>query len=401
MVKQRPLYKIALSVLLLTQLVSALPFDTGPLLSGLWFVWIFICIWYALHIIVEKKAFKKNAFAIFLLVFFVINAISYYISPRIVQSFFVEVDTLVIFKSITIAILSYFPFYYYTKHGYIDTSNIRGFVILLFFTSILNLLHGNFVQTQESMEEHNVLNQAYLLVQLIPLFFIYCRGKQLFLLVAISGLLILWGSKRGAILCLLVDFLVFFIYIMKEASWTKRYRGLVLILIFAFVSISAYYVLGNDFLQERLLATGSDEDKSGGVRSGRYLMLYSVFFHLSDIKEVIFGHGFAQTVTYGEGLAHQDWVELLIDNGLVGFILYIILIYLCLKDLYKCKNLPKSVKYALICSVLNWCLIATYSMVYTSRDSFIHFFTLGIINGLIQRCKMNGNLKSNQKVLVP
>ena len=401
MIKQRPLYKVSLAILLLTQLVSALPFDTGPLLSGLWFVWIFICIWYALLSLLENNAFKENIFAILLLVFFVINAISFYISPKQVQSFFVDVDTLVIFKSITIALLSYFPFYYYTKHGYIDTNNISSFVVLLFITSILNLLYSNFVQTQERMEEHNVLNQAYLFVQLIPLFFIYCRGKKLYSLVAIAGLLILWGSKRGAILCLLVDFLVFFIYLMKEASWTKRYRGLALILIIALVAIGLYYVSGNDFLQERLLATGSDEDKSGGIRNDRYLMLYSVFFNFSDTVEVIFGHGFAQTVTYGEGLAHQDWVELLIDNGLVGFFFYVVLIIICIKNIRRCKNLPKNVKYALICSVLNWCLIATYSMVYTSRDAFIHFLTLGIINGLIRRSETEKVLQNKQKVLLP
>lgn len=385
MVKQNLFLRFSLAILLLTQLVSAIPFDTGPLLSGLWFIWLFISLWFAFVTLTEKRAFKENTFAIILLVFYVINAVSFYISPKHVQSFFVEVDTLIIFKSITIALISYFPFCYYARHGFIDTNNIKGFVILLFVTSVLNLLYGNFVQTQERMEEHNVLNQAYLLVQLLPLFFIFCRGRQLYLLFALAGLLILWGSKRGAILCLLVDTLVFFVYMIKEESWVKKYSGVALLLILILIVVGAYYVLGNDFLRERLLTTGSDDDKSGAIRSERYLMLYTVFFKFSNTMQVIFGHGFAQTVTYGEGLAHQDWAELLIDNGLLGLITYLILIKISIKNIRKCRDLPKTIKYALICCILNWTLMATYSMVYTSREAFVLFSTLGIINGLISR----------------
>lgn len=385
MVKQNSFLKFSLAILLLTQLVSAIPFDTGPLLSGIWFVWLFICLWFAFVTFTEKNAFKVNTFAIILLVFYVINAVSFYISPKHVESFFVEVDTLIIFKSITIALFSYFPFYYYAKHGYIDTNNIKGFVILLFITSIFNLLYGNFVQTQERMEEHNVLNQAYLLVQLIPLFFIFCRGRQLYLLFALAGILILWGSKRGAILCFLVDTLVLFIYMLKEEAWVKKYSGVALVLIVILVAVGTYYVLGNEFLQERLLTTGSEDDKSGAIRSERYLMLYTVFFNFSDTMQILFGHGFAQTVTYGEGLAHQDWAELIIDNGLLGLISYLILIIICIKSIRKCRALPKTVKYALICCILNWVLTATYSMVYTSREAFILFLTLGIIHGLVTR----------------
>lgn len=394
MTQKGSLYKFPLVILLLTQLISALPVDTGPLLSVLWFVWIFIGLYFTFIICTERRAFNNNSFAVLLLLFWLMNAISFYISPKHVQSFFVEVDTLVIFKSITIALFTYFPFYYYSKKGSITDNNIKGFVVLLFVMSVLNLLYGNFIQTKESMEDHNVLNQAYLFVQLIPLFLIYFKGKRLYIFIALATLLVLWASKRGAILCVAVELIVFFIYLLKEDPFGKKHRGTILFLVLLLLLVVFYFVQGNDFLQGRLLTTGTDEDKSGDIRTERYLMLYTIFFNYSDVGEIVFGHGFAQTVSLGEGLAHQDWVELLIDNGLVGLIMYIILISMCIKKIInRNPHIPKSIKYALVCCVTNWLLMATYSMVYASRESFVMFLTLGIINGFIQKEKQIGHIQ--------
>lgn len=394
MIQKGNSYKFPLVILLLTQLISASPVDTGPLLSLLWFVWIFIGLYFSFIICTERRAFNNNSFALLLLLFWLMNAISFYISPKHVQSLFVEVDTLVIFKSITIALFTYFPFYYYSKNGSISDNNLKGFVVLLFVTSVLNLLYGNFVQTKESMEDHNVLNQAYLFVQLIPLFLIYFKGKRLYFFIALTTLLVLWASKRGAILCVAVELLVFFIYLMREDPYGKKHRGAILFLAILLLLVAFYFIQGNEFLHERLLNTGTDDDKSGDIRTERYLMLYTLYFNFSSVSEIIFGHGFAQTVSLGEGLAHQDWAELLIDNGLVGLIMYVVLILMCIKKIIN-RNLkiPKSIIYALVCCVTNWLLMATYSMVYASREAFVMFLTLGIINGFIQREKQIGHLQ--------
>lgn len=386
MVKSHSAYKFPLAILLLAQYVNAVPGDV-PFLGAIWFLWIAICSYYAFLLCVENKALKTNFYALLLLFFWIINAISFFISPKQIFSFylFLEVETLVIFKSITIALFSFFPFYYFSKHGYIQEGSLNKFVVFLFLGCILNLINGFFLQAKETLEDHNVVDQAYLFVQLIPLFLVCIRRKSLYFFVAISALLILWGSKRGAILCMGVDMMIFFIYLLKEDSFGRKHKGAILLLIALMVIIGIVFVLGNEFLQERLLSTGSDDDKSGDVRTERYLELWTVYLDNSSIEQLLFGRGFAQTVTVGGGLAHQDWIELLIDNGFLGLFLYILLIGICVKNIIKWNNnVPSAFRYALICCVLNWCLTATYSMVYASRESFILFITLGVINGYIQ-----------------
>ncbi len=380
-------YKLPLAVLLMAQFMSAIPGDV-PFLGAIWFLWIFICSYYAFMLCLEKKALSRNSFAFLILIFWAMNAISFIISPKHLFSYllFLEADTLVIFKSITIALFSFFPFYYFFKHSYIKESSFKSYILLLFIGSILNLISGYFLQAQETLEKNNVVNEAYLFVQLIPLFFIFFKGRQQYLLMAASALLILWGSKRGAILCMGFEMLVFFIYLWKEDPFGRKHRGVILLLVGLMVCVGAYFVLGNEFLQERLLSTGSNVDKSGDVRTERYLALWTIYFNNSSIEELLFGYGFAQTFNLGGGLAHQDWIELLIDNGFVGLLLYVLMIGACVKNIIKWnKCIPKFVKYALICCTINWCLTATYSMVYASRESFIFFLSLGIIYGYLKR----------------
>lgn len=401
MAKQNSIYKFPLAILLLAQFVSVIPYEV-PFLSLVWLVWIIICSYYAFKIITEKNAYKVNFFAFVLVVFWIINAISYYISPKIVQSLLVEVETLVIIKSITITLFTFFPFYYFAKHGFIKGNNLNGFVILLYIASFLYLLSGSFLQAQITLEDKNVVDQAYLFVQLIPLIMLFFKGRQLYILMALSGLIILWGSKRGAILCMAFEMLVFFIYLLKEEPFGKKHRGAILIVISFMVLIGAYYVLENDFLQERLLNTGSGSDRSGEIRSERYITLWTIYFNNSSISELLFGYGFAQTVTLGEGLAHQDWIELLIDNGFIGLFLYVLLIAINIKNIIKWNAIvPKVVKYALACVIIDWCLTSTYSMVYASRETYIMFITLGIINGYIQKAKKEGlqSLKMRKRMV--
>jgi len=386
--KQQSIYKFPLTILLLTQFVTAIPVDLGSLLGIIWFIWIFFCSLYAFFICLERKTLKKNRFAIVLLAFWVLNLVSYFLSPKVVMSLSMRTETLVYFKSITIALLSYFPFYYYFKHGVMKEDNLKWFVVFLFLTSVLRIIFDNILETAETYEEHNVLNQAYLFTQLTPLFLLCFRGKRLYILIALSSLFVLWGAKRGAILCMAVNLLIIFFYLFSSDSYGKNHRFRILLLITTLIAIGAYFILGNEFLQERILTTGSEDDRSGEIRSDMYLILFETFINNSTQSELLFGRGLAQTVGIAENLAHQDWLELLIDNGFAGLFLYVLLIGYCIKYYFKWNpSIPKVYRAALLCCVFDWCLMATYSMVYASRENFILFGVLGILLGFIQKDK--------------
>lgn len=392
MIGQKLLFKLSLLILFLSQVFNLISPETSSLSKISWFMWIFICLYYSCIVCTEKKAYKNNRFAFVLLLFWFINLISFCISPKNVQSFMVEVETLVIFKSLTIALFSFFPFYYFTKSGYLNVSKFRVFLVLIVITSFANMLYANVLQTKEASSDHNVLNEAYYFVQLLPLIFIFFRGVKSYILIIICMILTLFCMKRGAILCSAVELLIYFYYLIKEDSYGKRHKGLILLLMVIIGCIGVYYIVGNDFLLERLFETGSNSDKSGDIRKERYEILYYIFFNSASYLEFLFGYGFAQTVTLGDGLAHQDWAELLIDNGILGLAVYIFMIIYCVRALFcsSSKIIP-ILRFSLLCCISNWFLMATYSMVYGSRECFLHFMTIGIILGYFSHFKYKIN----------
>ena len=226
-----------LSILILAQILTALPINSGSILRIVWLTWIIICFYYAVIICLNRNPESEKKFAIALIVFWGINFVSYVLSPKIVDNSYQRVETLVILKSITIALFSYFPFYYYAKQNSFNSSSYKGFVLLLLLSAILRIVFGNKLQTAESLEDNNVLNQAYLFAQIIPLIILVFRRKMLYALVTLAAIFVLWGAKRGAILCMAVNLIVFFIYLFKEDPYGKKHRGSIIIIIAANIAI--------------------------------------------------------------------------------------------------------------------------------------------------------------------
>lgn len=394
MVKQhKQSYWLPLSILLLTQLLTALPLKLGSLLSIVWFTWIAICSYFVFLFLSGKKSLRNNLFAKLILLFWLMNAISYLISPKTINS----IETLVLFKSTTIALLSYFPFYYYSSKGIINQNNLQRFTLFLFLTTVLINVFGRFNLAELYSKDDVVLNQSYLFVNLLPLIFILFRRGPLYLLVTITVLLVLWGAKRGAILCMVVELMVFIFYLFKYDSFGKKHRGKILILFMMMIGVGAYYIERNDFLQERLTKTGTEDDRSGEIRTEMYKSLFEAYLLSSTSNEIVFGRGIGQTVSITGSLAHQDWLELLIDNGFVGLVLYIFMIILCINKSFK-RETPLVLRYGLRGCIIIWILTATYSMVFASRESFVFFISVGVIDGLIQRCRINQRMEAYNEV---
>lgn len=390
-------FNLSLYLLLLSQVINLIIPETNNISRLIWYLWIFICILYAAKICLVRNSIKKNYFAIILLIFWIINAISYFNSDKVISSYLVSVNTIEIFKSSTIALFSYFPFYYFSKNNIIDVSKMKKFAIILFLIYIVVFINARIIASIDSLGEDSTLNQSYNFILLLPLLMLFTKRNLMLVFVFATIFFVIYGSKRGAILCLLLELLLYLSYIFKKDSYGKKHRFLMFITIILILIISFYYLLGNEYLMERLLNTGSDADTSGDIRKQRYEILFRRFFD-SDFYHILFGYGYASSITISGGLAHQDWTEILINNGLFGIIPYLLLLLLAVKkSKYLCNF--DIVRYAYYCCILIWVSKASFSMVYTSRRAFILFLSIGIIQGLSDSINNNNlylNLNKNE-----
>lgn len=175
-------------------------------------------------------------------------------------------------------------------------------------------------------DEANVLNISYNILVLIP-FLMQLKNKYLRGITnAISVFLIIVSMKRGAILAMGAMLLVFF-YIkqcMCEVSWKRRKLVTRLVVIAILVCVCVILVdaysggfLSSRFTKEALL--------SGSNRSELYNHAWQDIRSRS-ILQLIIGKGSSSVLQIIGSGVHNEFLEFLFSYGVVGCLLYLILI---------------------------------------------------------------------------
>ena len=130
------------------------------------------------------------------------------------------------------------------------------------------------------------------------------------------------SMKRGAIIIAVLAGIVYFCYSVKEKYDKKQILYLALccfaLLYFADYLIDIYS--SNTFFIQRF------EDLLNGQSSGRdsiYIRCLSLFWDENTLLKILTGNGAFATCHYIGIMAHNDWLEILIDCGIIGLSVYI------------------------------------------------------------------------------
>ena len=165
-------------------------------------------------------------------------------------------------------------------------------------------------------------NLGYLFVSLIP--FIYFFNKKIFQIGLLLFLMafVIFSMKRGAIL---VGILATFLYIFWTFKNTKGYQWCFAIILFVIIGfVAAHYLeafyADNAYFQMRVDSTLEGDSSSRDQISSSLLNWY---VYKANIFQQLFGAGADATLSIYGIFAHNDWLEILIDQGVVGVILYL------------------------------------------------------------------------------
>src|SRR5690606_18381472 len=137
---------------------------------------------------------------------------------------------------------------------------------------------------------------------------------------------VILGSKRGALLILLIGILFFLIYQVLKVEPKKRLISLFVTGLFSAVVgyISYLFYLSNEFFVNRW----QEVEEGGSGRDLIYSNIFNSWYNSDNILNFLFGYGFMTSVQYSGSnhLAHNDWLEVLINFGFFGFLVYFLLI---------------------------------------------------------------------------
>lgn len=259
--------------------------------------------------------------------------------------------------------LPVFAFYVFTRRGYVTENSMIVWAIIYFVISLLVLFltRAFFLRTVNTTEVTN--NVGYLFVMLLPFCTIMRRPiiKYAFLLVNLICIFV--SVKRGAILSGLVA-AAYIVYLdLKNRERNNRFTYLFIILAFAMLGLYLLrdYYYSSSLFQRRLELTleGNTSGRFGLIDEFSYY-----FFNETSIFQVLFGSGADATLRIGQNYAHNDWWEILIDQGLFGLSIYALFWFEFLK-MWRKSRVVNNVSSILGCCFIILFLKTLFSMSYS------------------------------------
>ena len=222
--------------------------------------------------------------------------------------------------------LPIYTFYLFAQMGYLNEKIVRMWFPVFLVTSIHFFYYGLYMMRGGSFDELLTNNNGYLFYTLFPYVFLFNRSWIQYSIAVILSLLTFMSLKRGAILATGIC-LVYFLYFKLRHFKRRTIVGAsLLIMAFLYFGYRLMVRIYNDSatLQLRFEQTAEGND-SGRSRIKDNLM--EIYTTQSSVFDFIFGYGGDATLRYGENYAHNDWIEMLFNTGLIGLFIYTLLWY--------------------------------------------------------------------------
>lgn len=330
---------------------------SGPVIFSLRFVLVAWSFFYFLK--TALNSIREPFFIKALVLLYIVLAIYGLVIIFEGKTFYVEagfgrkVPSFLYLFNVSKSLLPIFAFYHFAKKGILTQEYIKS-NILLFLVSVTLIFIFKFQQGQIMRETEEITNNAgYTVLSFMPmLVFLKDRSLKQYLFILFCILLVILAMKRGAIICMFFVLLIHLKYLFFKSG---RKKLLSMTLALALLSAVSYYMverlmLNSEHFQERI------DDTLDGESSGRdiyYQFFYNYYLNQTTPQEFFFGIGANGTLEIWINYAHNDWLEIAINQGLLGLIVYLIF---WLSFLSVCVRKKRNQKIAIVL----WMLFTIY-----------------------------------------
>lgn len=259
-------------------------------------------------------------------------------------------------KKILLSLLPIFSYYYYTLRGFLSEKWFQKWIIVflllnvaLFFRAQNAMINMFLLSTDEITN-----NSGYLFVAMFPMIvFLSKKIKLQYILIAVLGAFTLLSMKRGAALCFVICTIYFIFGSLKQISLRKKASivFLSIVVVCLFIMMVEKFLETNAFFGQRIM------DIQSGNSSGRddlYGFFWNYYLNKMSLVEQLFGIGADGTLKVYYNYAHNDWLEIAINQGFVGlsaFFIFWIVFYKSCRALRYDKKLHLALSLCLIYSL--------------------------------------------------
>ncbi len=327
-------------------------FEEGGLLStGLLFALLFVSLIYTFktYSLPNKPYYFKGLVA--LIILFTVYGIAHILFNPLMVNYResgIDIVSYNYIKAIYLSLLPIFPFYYFSRIGYLNDKRLIFWFFVFIVSCTLTFLRTQRDVMLEKGLENITNNSGYLMLSLLPGVVLF-RKKPLvqFCLLAYILFFLVIGMKRGAILIAAVTLPFFFFEEFKKTAPKQKF--IILLFLVIFVSIGVRFIQNlmdtNEYFMLRVLDTA--EGNSSG-RDSVYSFFWDYFLHKNTFLTFLFGNGANHTLEVYDMAAHNDWLEIAINQGLLGVVFYLFYWFGFLKTWLDSSNLDARLGIAIV-----------------------------------------------------
>lgn len=307
-------------------------------------------------------------------------------------------------KNVYISLLPLYSFYEFSKRKLLTEEHIRVLIFILFVVAIISFIEDQERHLMAALElgsnrEEFTLNSGYKFLHLIPLCLFWYKKPivQVALLLTCAIFLVIC-MKRGAILIGAICIIYYIFTALQFMKGKQKFAIMILIIVATFVVIGLIQnmIETSEYFSYRI------EQTLEGDSSNRDVIYSKYWNHIKNEQSplrFLFGNGANATLSIGPNYAHNDWLEIAINNGLIGVIIYIAYFISLIRD---CIQSRKRLKYyysnSLLMSTLILLSASFFSMSYGSIG-ISQTLAIGFVLAAINRDTYNNIRLHNKKVV--
>lgn len=238
------------------------------------------------------------------------------------QGMFDEYTTLTYIKTYMLSLCPIYVYYYFAIKGVLDEQWFRKYVFIFMTMTIVSFFYNQFQAQVLFGAEEITNNVAYNFVAMLPIcLFWYKKPLVQYILIGVAALFVLISMKRGAILVFVISAIPFLLRTFKYSSKKNKAKVLFGIILLFFLTYYAVQKMldSNDYFRYRIEQTMEGKTSNRDVI---YESLWDEFSNNYSLPEMLVGRGADATIEVYGKLAHNDWLETLLDQGILGVIVF-------------------------------------------------------------------------------
>ena len=325
---------------------------------------ILMSLWHVFKIlsIPNKRPLFFRGLALLVLMYTIYGLVLFYTDGSHTQGLVLHPQTSNYLKGYYMSLLPFFSCYYFANKGYLTSKQLRRWVVVFVIVAVAEYyrMEREALESMFKSEGEVVNNAGYIMLSIIPCMLIFKKRLFQYIILIICLLFILFSVKRGAIMIGGVLVLFQLYHTLREMKGKQRLFFILGVVVVACVLI---WYLRDTLFESRLFLERVESTKEGNSSGREDLFSTMINFYLNDatIIQQLIGVGADGTLKVASNYAHNDWLELLINQGLLGVFIFAFY-WFCLYRTSISKNLSILSRRVLLMALIYTFLLSLFSM---------------------------------------